>query len=972
MMDLRTVRQPLVAVLLLVSLAPSIAFGQNAKAGVVTTLEGNVVALRGGTPQPVPLKFRDDVFLDDRITTGDRSIARLLLGGKAVVTVRERSSLTVTEVPGRATISLDSGKIAVAVARERMRPGETLEVRTPNAVAGVRGTVFIVDVSQATAQATPPGRGGVTTQIVTLQGSVGVQFVGPAGAALGSVLVGANQFAAHTGTSGTPRSGTLTPEQRAAALAGLQATIRTTGAANSDQVKEQLTQTTAAALGALLGDAGTLFLPGVSPLRNPADASTSTTNQLNNGTLINACTTDPTVCQPRSASRASTATGIPGSLLINDLSGQLVANDPHLSTPNPNPYVVSVSDGPIMNVPAGLAAPVVATSGDLFAITQGGTPVTTLLPRPLLLTRSDLTVSQGSLLRVDDVLASFGTAPLLSVDSATLEANTCARCSGGGLVVVSGVDRFLAVVAGSLLSAHDATITTHGDVLALDDQAVLSSGTTGPLVSVTGQSTLTTRGFFSLDTEAVAVLTAPLLVATSTTGRHSLAFTGDFVGVTGGAILAYEPVLPTTALVQSDHTDYDVGHGGVALRDFLRFEGTGGGGLVPSATLLTGPLLASSQDTFNVTGAMLAVNSGAPGALVSLTSFTTSPLMSFDGGRVTLGAAACGANPGCIASATGTGNVVQVQPFASVTLNGAIATVTAPSQGWVMDTLLSSSGSGGLTTSSYVGPLFSFDGATGTPHTVNGAMFDLGGFTTTTVDSDPDAPATVLLGTDQPLRHGGTLYQGTGGASMTTTNVLKLDTALMAAMAPLVSLAGAGTSLTSASDAFALTQQAKLTASIPADALVKVNTGATFTVTNGSLVNVAGGSFASLNVGALVSLSGGSTLSLLNGFLATVSGNGSFSLTGALVSFTGSNNTLVVNNALAPTGFINGVPVYSSLGGIAGFNITRTNANLFTGLNTNNNVIQINGVPLSTNATTATGSLLAITGVAAGSKIKVQ
>jgi hypothetical protein len=415
-----------------------------------------------------------------------------------------------------------------------------------------------------------------------------------------------------------------------------------------------------------------------------------------------------------------------------------------------------------------------------------------------------------------------------------------------------------------------------------------------------------------------------------------------------------------------------VGHGGIAFRHFFRAQGTGGvGGIVPSSAVLTGTLLASSQDTFNVTAAMLEVNSGSPASIVSFTSTTTSPLMSFDGSRVTLGATACGGNAGCRASATGTGNFIEVNPFTSMTLHGPIATVTAPSRGWVMDTLVSSVSSQGLTTSGHTGPLFSFDGATGTPHTVHGAMFDLGGFTTTPTDIDLDAPATVLLGTDQPLRHSGTLYEGTGGATMTTTNVVKLDTALMAAMAPLVSLAGAGTALTSASDAFALTQRAKLTANIPTDALVKVNTGATFTVTNGSLVNVAGGSFASLNVAALVSLSGGSTMSFLNGLLATVSGNGSFALTGALVAFSGSNNTLVVNNSYVPTGFINGVPVYSALGGTTGFNITRTNGNLFTGLGSNNNVIKINDVALPVNATSATGSLLAITG-GPTSKIKVQ
>jgi len=39
------------------------------------------------------------LFVQDRVITGDDSVARILLGGKAIVTVRERSSLTITEAP---------------------------------------------------------------------------------------------------------------------------------------------------------------------------------------------------------------------------------------------------------------------------------------------------------------------------------------------------------------------------------------------------------------------------------------------------------------------------------------------------------------------------------------------------------------------------------------------------------------------------------------------------------------------------------------------------------------------------------------------------------------------------------------------------------------------------------------------------------------------------------------------------------
>lgn len=134
----------LVTVVLLNALCSSPALAQQPKAGVVTTLQGQATVARPVIPQPIPLKFKDDVFAQDRIDTREDSIVRVLLGGKALVTIRELSTFTITEEPGRAVVELQSGKAAVAVARRLLGPGQALEVRTPNAVAAVRGTLGVV------------------------------------------------------------------------------------------------------------------------------------------------------------------------------------------------------------------------------------------------------------------------------------------------------------------------------------------------------------------------------------------------------------------------------------------------------------------------------------------------------------------------------------------------------------------------------------------------------------------------------------------------------------------------------------------------------------------------------------------------------------------------------------------------------------------------------------------------------------
>jgi len=60
------------------------------------------------------------------------------------------------------TIDLVSGRISVAVDKSRVRPGEVVEIKTPNAVSGIRGTIVVAEVS-----------GGVST-ITVLRGLVDV------------------------------------------------------------------------------------------------------------------------------------------------------------------------------------------------------------------------------------------------------------------------------------------------------------------------------------------------------------------------------------------------------------------------------------------------------------------------------------------------------------------------------------------------------------------------------------------------------------------------------------------------------------------------------------------------------------------------------------------------------------------------------------------------------------------------------
>ena len=241
-------RQGLAWLVLAIYLLPAPALAQSTKAGVVTTLEGNVTAVRAVAPQPVPLKFKDDVFLQDRVVTGEQAFARLLLGGKAVISIRERSAVTITEVPGRSTVEIESGKIALSVARERMLPGEVINIKTPNAVAGVRGTVVVAQVTHR--------QGQPFTNLWVLRGIIDAIHTDVTGAPL-SQPVPVGEKESFNADQATATKGAFTLEEVNTIVQGLQPQrTQDVGSASQRPARLEAVNTAVALLGALVGSGG--------------------------------------------------------------------------------------------------------------------------------------------------------------------------------------------------------------------------------------------------------------------------------------------------------------------------------------------------------------------------------------------------------------------------------------------------------------------------------------------------------------------------------------------------------------------------------------------------------------------------------------------------------------------------------------------------------------------------------------------
>jgi len=143
--------------------------------GIVTTLDGTATIARSPNVAPARLQYKDPVSVGNRIETQKESIVKVLMGGRALITVRELSALTITEDAGKATVNLTGGKVRVQTIG--FRSGESVEIRTPNAIASVRGSIGIVEVSGPISHIDNAGGnvlgaplGGVLQPIPPLQG----------------------------------------------------------------------------------------------------------------------------------------------------------------------------------------------------------------------------------------------------------------------------------------------------------------------------------------------------------------------------------------------------------------------------------------------------------------------------------------------------------------------------------------------------------------------------------------------------------------------------------------------------------------------------------------------------------------------------------------------------------------------------------------------------------------------------------
>jgi len=136
--------------------ALSLNFAEGAEGiGKFSSIEGSVDSLRDGKLPAVPAKVGDLVFEKDVIRTKSASRAEIGFKDGNILRIAQRSRINISEYMtgehnSREILQLQRGKVEAIVDKNNAKrisvskDAQFFEIRTPNAVAGVRGTDFFV------------------------------------------------------------------------------------------------------------------------------------------------------------------------------------------------------------------------------------------------------------------------------------------------------------------------------------------------------------------------------------------------------------------------------------------------------------------------------------------------------------------------------------------------------------------------------------------------------------------------------------------------------------------------------------------------------------------------------------------------------------------------------------------------------------------------------------------------------------
>lgn len=121
---------------------------------MVTAIEGTAKSFTARTAAGVRLKKGDRLNKEHEVKVGEKSRLELRFADNTVMRLSEKSTLKLSDISYNKETGAKNFKVALSVGKmwakvkKLVTPDSTVEVKTVNAVAGVRGTVYRVNVEE--------------------------------------------------------------------------------------------------------------------------------------------------------------------------------------------------------------------------------------------------------------------------------------------------------------------------------------------------------------------------------------------------------------------------------------------------------------------------------------------------------------------------------------------------------------------------------------------------------------------------------------------------------------------------------------------------------------------------------------------------------------------------------------------------------------------------------------------------------
>lgn len=158
----------------LIIISPSFAAVKKAPVGAVVAWTGDVYLYHEGEPKGINIKDTEGVYPLDTIITSVRSRVKLLMNDDSVLNIGENAKLVVKDYSlveandkRVSVMKLVVGTVRVLVGRVFRGSESRFQIETPTAIAGLKGTDFIVSANEK------------ESEIVTITGEVGVRNITP-------------------------------------------------------------------------------------------------------------------------------------------------------------------------------------------------------------------------------------------------------------------------------------------------------------------------------------------------------------------------------------------------------------------------------------------------------------------------------------------------------------------------------------------------------------------------------------------------------------------------------------------------------------------------------------------------------------------------------------------------------------------------------------------------------------------------